>query len=199
MPAAGGGKNREALLEAAIACLQKHGYARSTSRELAAAAGANLAAITYHYGSKEQLLNEALAEGFRRWAAALASEQLGADGETPPVLERAAERVEASFERNRGLAQAFLEALAQADRSPALRRDLARAYEELRSTLAAQLAPAAAGEEDSARALASGLLAIFDGLLIQWLLDRRRTPRASEILEASRRLSDPHPRAPEPV
>src|SRR3954447_17590915 len=116
MPPAGSGRNREALMEAAIQCLAERGYARTTSRDLAAAAGANLAAITYHYGSKEELLDQALLEGFRRWFDALISDALAARGQPlPDLVPRLAEALEASLEANRGLAVAFLEALAQAD------------------------------------------------------------------------------------
>ena len=38
------------------------GYARTTARDIAAAAGTSLAAIGYHFGSKEALLSVALIE-----------------------------------------------------------------------------------------------------------------------------------------
>jgi AcrR family transcriptional regulator len=41
---------RDRLLEAARDCVGRHGVARTTSRAIAAAAPANLGAITYHIG-----------------------------------------------------------------------------------------------------------------------------------------------------
>ena len=52
--------NRDALVKGAVKCLLTKGYARTTARDIAAASGANLASIGYHFGSKEALLNEAL-------------------------------------------------------------------------------------------------------------------------------------------
>jgi AcrR family transcriptional regulator len=185
MPAAGTGKNREALMEAAIECLQRRGYARTTSRDLAATAGSNLAAITYHYGSKEELLNQALVEGFRRWGAAVAAEVLtSAESDPLRMLGKLAGEVETSFERNRGLARSFVEAVAEMEHSKLLRRHLASSYEELRRGFGGLFCQVLPGSEPYSRALASAIIAVFDGLLIQWLIDPERTPRAAEILAA---------------
>src|SRR5256714_10188090 len=53
--------HREQLLRGAIECLKEKGYARTTARDIAAAADANLASIGYHFGSKEALLDAAVA------------------------------------------------------------------------------------------------------------------------------------------
>ncbi|MFF5262501.1 TetR/AcrR family transcriptional regulator [Actinomadura viridis] len=58
---------RERLMAAAKRCLEEKGYARTTSRDLASAAGANVASINYHYGSKEELLTAALLETVDGW------------------------------------------------------------------------------------------------------------------------------------
>lgn len=47
---------REALLEAAKAVLRERGYAALSTREVAAAAGAPLSQIHYHFGSKQGLV-----------------------------------------------------------------------------------------------------------------------------------------------
>src|SRR5258707_11219759 len=59
--------NREALLEAAKRCLIEKGYARTTARDIADAAGVSLAAIGYHYGSKESLLEQAFMAAMEEW------------------------------------------------------------------------------------------------------------------------------------
>jgi AcrR family transcriptional regulator len=50
-----GGETRERLIEAAIDVFGRHGYEGATTRQIANAADANLAAIVYHFGSKEAL------------------------------------------------------------------------------------------------------------------------------------------------
>jgi len=59
--------NREDLLAAAKRCLYERGYARTTARDIATAAGTSLAAIGYHFGSKDALLNEARIQAIAEW------------------------------------------------------------------------------------------------------------------------------------
>ena len=80
--------HRERLLEAAIVCLQEKGYARTTARDLVAASDTNLASIGYHFGSKEHLLNVAVAEAFQRWLKPLVA--LAAEPGPATPLERLA-------------------------------------------------------------------------------------------------------------
>jgi AcrR family transcriptional regulator len=64
--------NREALIEGAKTCLLQKGYGRTTARDIATEAGVSLAAIGYHFGSKEALLNEAMRVALDEWGAELA-------------------------------------------------------------------------------------------------------------------------------
>lgn len=54
--------NREDLLAGARKVIVERGIAKATARDIAAAAGVSLAAIGYHFGSKDALITEALAE-----------------------------------------------------------------------------------------------------------------------------------------
>ena len=78
---------REALFRAAELLVAEHGFAQATVREIAAAAGANVAALNYHFGSKDALLFEI----FRRRTSDLNKErtallkQVVANGATPTV------------------------------------------------------------------------------------------------------------------
>jgi AcrR family transcriptional regulator len=59
------------LLDAAIAEFSRHGYAEATTRNICRRAKANLAAVSYHYGSKrglyEAVLKQAAAKPYREW------------------------------------------------------------------------------------------------------------------------------------
>ncbi len=55
--------NREDLLAGARKALLERGLAKVTARDIAAAAGVSLAAIGYHFGSKDRLIVEAVTEG----------------------------------------------------------------------------------------------------------------------------------------
>lgn len=189
MPEKSDGGHRERLLEAAIVCLQEKGYARTTSRDLVAVSGTNLASIGYHFDSKERLLNIAVAEAFQRWLKpliALAAEP----GPATPLerLERSVAGVMDSLEANRALVAACLEAWAQMSRSEDLRAELAASYDDFHGVIATTTRDAftEVGAPDiDADALAALIIALFDGLLVQWQLDPDRTPSAERLTNAA--------------
>ena len=53
-------ETRQALLEAAGAVFAEHGYRDTTVRDICQRAGANVAAVNYHFGDKEHLYLEVL-------------------------------------------------------------------------------------------------------------------------------------------
>src|SRR4051795_11715766 len=59
--------NREDLLAGAVQCLRERGWARTTVRDIAAAAGVSHAAIGYHFGSREALLSQAYVRAMEEW------------------------------------------------------------------------------------------------------------------------------------
>ena len=189
MPEKSDGGHRDRLLEAAIVCLQEKGYARTTSRDLVAVSGTNLASIGYHFDSKERLLNIAVAEAFQRWLkplVALAAEP----GSATPLerLERSVAGVMDSLEENRALVAACLEAWAQLSRSEDLRVEMAASYDDFHQVIAATTRDAFAeiGATDiDADALAALIIALFDGLLVQWQVDPERAPSAKRLTAAA--------------
>jgi AcrR family transcriptional regulator len=182
--------HRELLLEGAMRCLRERGYAATTARDVVAASGTNLASIGYHFGSKEALLDEAIARGFDEWAEAVERAMFAAPEAS--AAERFAVSLEAMigrFEELRPYLVAFVEALPRALRAPKLRETLAAAYARCREAGGRMASSALAGEGveiDAARArdLASVGMAICDGLMIQWLLDPEAAPSADEVIGA---------------
>lgn len=53
---------RQQLLQSAGEVFAEHGYAKATSKEICARANANIAAVNYHFGSKEELYASVLEE-----------------------------------------------------------------------------------------------------------------------------------------
>jgi AcrR family transcriptional regulator len=174
--------NREALLEGALRCLQERGYARTTARDIVAASGTNLGAIGYHYGSTERLLNQALVEGFERWFAELTQAAAQASHETEP-LAMIARELASTFDRHRPLVRSLVEAFAQAEQSDEIRAGLIEAYERGRELAGTLLTPQAR-EGPHSRVFASLLIAVFDGLLIQWLIDPENAPTGEDLTSA---------------
>ena len=191
--------NREALLEGALQCLQEKGYAHTTARDIVAASNTNLGAIGYHYGTTETLLNAALIEGFERWFREVADVILELeDANEFERFTRVAAELPGTFERNRPLARAFIEALAQAEHSEEIRTALAESYERARENVVALLqALDGPATVPHSRAVASLLIAIFDGLLLQWLLDPDRTPTGAELIQTALQAGSARSETPE--
>jgi AcrR family transcriptional regulator len=181
--------HREDLLAAARRCLETRGYARTTARDLVAESGTNLASIGYHFGSKEALLNEAMGQSFQEWAERVRALALAVEprDDRMSMLAASWDAMLTSFAEYRGLAVAFTEALAQAERQPALRAQLAAIYEQSRAAVAAMIAETVGlPDGPQTRALATFQIVVCDGLLVQWLLDPDAAPSGGELTEGFR-------------
>jgi AcrR family transcriptional regulator len=51
---------KDKIIEAALEIIAREGFQKVTIRKIATTAGVNVAAVNYHFGSKEKVLNEAL-------------------------------------------------------------------------------------------------------------------------------------------
>jgi AcrR family transcriptional regulator len=185
--------NREDLLAAAKRCLYEKGYAHTTARDIATASGVSLAAIGYHFGSKDALLNAARIQAIEEWndelGRALAAD---ADPDAPPI-----ERFEAIwthmlelFAAHRPLWTASFEMLAELDHAPEVRRAVADAQQRARLGLAAlfhHLDPDLDGR--AALAVGSFYLALLPGVMAQWLIDPEHAPSGRDLAEALRTIS----------
>ncbi|SOD72781.1 TetR family transcriptional regulator [Jatrophihabitans sp. GAS493] len=184
--------HREQLLAAARQLLQDKGYAHITARDLVAASDTNLASIGYHFGSKAELLNEAISGILTAWIDDLASTVL-ADPDVPP-LQRIVLTWQAQLDHlpeKRALFLSFVEALAQAGRSSQLRAQFAEHYRRCRIRVAELIVQSVAGEAaeempaDDPRqlAVASFVLAVCNGLALQWLLDPDGVPTPEDLMQ----------------
>src|SRR4051812_30311126 len=172
--------HKDALLEAAKRLLRERGYARITARDLVAASGTNLASIGYHFGSKEALLNAAIGASFDEWTERMTRAALSEADESPLGRLMTSWRLMLDdFDAARPMFVAFIEALAQAERAPELRAQLAAMYDGFRREVGATIAEVIGG--DDADVLASFLIAVCDGLLIQSFLDPERAPDADQL------------------
>jgi AcrR family transcriptional regulator len=178
--------HREDLLVAARRLLEERGYAHITARDLVAASGTNLASIGYHFGSKAALLHAAIEAAFEEWAAQLAGMVMADPVATP--LERAwatwSAVVDALPERH-AMLQAYIEALAQAQRDPVLHAQLAAHLETVRAMVAERAAESlgdgTAPDDPRCRAIASFVIAVCDGLSMQYLLDPDGAPTSTQL------------------
>lgn len=107
---------RSALIDATARIIAEEGLRAATSRRIAQASGANLAAITYYFGSKDALIAAALNYVLERLVEP-AMALLEADGDPGGNLLAAVQQLLASFAAERDRAPTYLTALLEAARS----------------------------------------------------------------------------------
>ena len=129
---------RQRLVAAARDAIREGGIGSATARDITRRAEANLAAIPYHFGTKDALVTEALIADARTIIdpvlALLSSDQ-------PPEARAlgAAGLLNQQFERERARVPVLLTAVARAPHSPAVAAGLAQLWSELRTRLADDL------------------------------------------------------------
>jgi AcrR family transcriptional regulator len=183
--------NREALLLAARKCLLEKGYNRTTARDIASAAGVSLAAIGYHFASKDALLTEALLLAFGEWDQDL---QQALRTAVPPHVPPA-ERFEATwakiistFETHRALWVANFEIFTQMVGQPATRQIIAGKLHLARTGLAAMFLNREEStiSEQTSRTIGTFHHVLLSGLILQWLIDPASALSAKDLTKALR-------------
>ena len=183
--------NREALLAGAKQCLIEKGYARTTARDIAAASGVSLAAIGYHFGSKDALMNEAIYEFVGDWSDEL-ERALGAEGalDAEPLrrFESIMGRTIESFRGPaRGMWAAQLELMGPMEHNEELRTFLAKVQRVAAGGLAELfLGIDPAQDPEAARTAGSVLHALFIGIIVKWFMDPEQALSAQELTEGLR-------------
>jgi hypothetical protein len=170
--------NREDLLVAARDCLYEKGYARTTARDIAGAAGVSLAAIGYHFGTKEALLTAALRREIEAWG-----DRTPAKIDDRPVAEQFAstwDSLISSFAESGPLWAVQFELMGLLRREPELREIFAGSHEAARRGLLEHFG--SAGFEQA------GVLyqALLVGLAAMAAADPDSVPSGKELLDAIR-------------
>lgn len=182
---------RDDLMRGARQCIAEKGYSRTTARDIAAASGANLASIGYHFGSKAALLNAAVMESFDEWGDAVEEAMQEVSTDDPlDRLEGFLKRFLASTPSRRTMMVASMQAFAEAEFIPEIRAQLREGHADGIRSLAAivlSIDPEELTEKDlSVGALA---LSLINGLSLQWLISPETAPSAADIATAIRRLA----------
>lgn len=183
--------NREALLDGAERCLVDKGYARTTARDIASAAGVSLAAIGYHFGSKDELLKTALRQSLERWGdeiSGLKSERTYSPEENAEHFVGTWERVIDSFRESSKLWAVHFELLAVLEREPELRRSFAAETRRTRIALA-DVFGVLTEDDEEAEKIGAFYQVLLNGLAAQWLNDPDTAPTAQDLLAAVKLLA----------
>ena len=133
MPASTAFSTQDRILGAAEELFAQHGFAGTSLRQVTSRADVNIAAVNYHFGSKENLVNEVfrrrMDEMSRRRLAALEAAQAEAPGELEPVLAAFVEPALAMAQDRHG-GGAFIRVIARAyaEKNDSLRKFLSDQY-----------------------------------------------------------------------
>jgi len=165
---------RDGLVRATQEAIREKGLGGATAREIAGRASANLAAIPYHFGSKDDLVAEALLAEARELVAPVLA-LLGQDAPGPERAAAAVSMLDDLFDRSRDRVPVYLAALAAAPHRPAVRAGLRRLWGDLRAGLAqdieAQVADGVLPAWVSPVAMAELILSVVNGVVAASALD----------------------------
>ena len=191
--------NREDLLAGARRVIIARGVANATAREIAGEAGVSLAAIGYHFGSKEQLVTEALLDTLGTGIGDGMGDAIRQARDLPRLAGFAAlwNRIPAVFAENRETLLASMENAVRMMRDPAALTRMQGAVEEGYRGVAEDLAEAYPDlTAEQALALAKLEFVLSQGLGLLWLLSPDgRIPDGDALATAVAVLQD----APSPA
>ena len=188
--------NRDALILAAKKCLLEKGYTRTTARDISQAAGVSLAAIGYHFSSKDALLTEALLLAFGECDQELnRTLQSSVSSNVTPAerFEATWAKIIATFETYRPLWIANFEIFIQMVSQPVTREFLASNLHTARTGLAAMFLNQDEGAESAtglSRTIGTFHHVLLSGLIVQWLIDPASALSARDLTEALRRTAE---------
>ncbi|MEV5651903.1 TetR/AcrR family transcriptional regulator [Nocardia sp. NPDC052254] len=179
---------REDLLTAATHCLAERGYARTTVRDIVAASGSNLAAINYHFGTRDALMQQAMIEA-TAGAVQQILDAIESSSERQPAdrLITFLRRLIVTFTDDRALWAANIESLAQALHSGDVQADISEKQLEGKAALTRMLLPD--NDTDADDEIGALLWTLLDGLLVQWLLDPKIAPSADKVVDGLRAIA----------
>ncbi|WP_432987599.1 TetR/AcrR family transcriptional regulator [Dactylosporangium sp. CA-233914] len=179
--------NREKLLDGALQCLLEKGYAATTARDIASAAGVSLAAINYHFRTTEALLDEALRRALEQWGEELERALGGAAGVADPAerFEAIWVRVIESVTRNRSLWTTQFEVVTRLGRQAEPDASWGGPQREAQAALAAlfhHIDPAA--EPELAQRIGGFYQALLTGVVVQHLVVPEQAMSGRELAGA---------------
>jgi AcrR family transcriptional regulator len=168
--------------------VQTRGVADTTTRDIAAASGASLASIPYHFGSKDALLDQALLQAIRRYSEHVRQQAFAGDAAPLQALAKSLIATVDSFVEARPLLISLMEAHVKAIHSEDLRERVAAnrraAVERIAAGVSGGLGLDGELSEAHTHAVSVLILALVDGLMLSWLVDPDSVPPAQELLDA---------------
>jgi len=179
--------NREDLLAGARQVILERGVAKATARDIATAAGVSLAAIGYHFGSKDELISAALTDSLGSGIGD-AMEAVVDETAALPLLDGFAtlfDRMPAIFADNREALVASFENSVMVWRDAAASRTLAGAMNEAHLGIVEVLSKARPDlAADDLDAIAKLEFVLVQSLGLLWIISPDSLPTGEELARA---------------
>ena len=167
-------RTRGKLIEATQQLLATAGAHALTSRAIASAADANLASITYYFGSKEQLVTESMIATARDLLAPVVL-TLNSDGEPTVKMLESVVLLNRILDEHRDDLSAYLHVLAASPTNPSIAAALRALHRDMARVLAEEIdVQRAAGQLPSwisPTVMAQLILAVVHGTLVASVVD----------------------------
>ncbi|WP_223626839.1 TetR/AcrR family transcriptional regulator [Microbacterium sp. EST19A] len=171
------GTGREALIEAAVRVVARHGLHGMTFRKVAEEAGVNNSLVAHHFGSLSSLASAALA-----WSAttALNDSHLAGFRDSADDYKAA---LWSTLSEEKDLHVYQFEMVLEAGRDEGIRTQIIAMYDQYTSELSRSMFGDSANEEDDA--VARAVFAALDGLVLQFVggaIDRQQVDASVSAL-----------------
>lgn len=131
---------RARLVDATVAIIAGNGPQAATSRAIAEAAGENLGAITYYFGSKDSLVAESLAATARQMIEPVVAHLTDPTGDPVSRMLTAAQLLQQLLDRNEAQLPAYVHSLAAATCDGTVRNEVQALHRAVASALAGEMA-----------------------------------------------------------
>lgn len=169
---------RDKLIEATQRLLATEGAEALTSRAIASAADANLASITYYFGSKEQLVTESLVSAARELLAPVVA-TLSSDREPTTKLLDCVVLLNRILDEHRDYLAAYVQALAASPANPSIAATPRSLLSDMTELLSDEISVQRSGGQlpawVSPEAMAQLIVAVMHGTLLSSLIDPGHT------------------------
>jgi AcrR family transcriptional regulator len=130
---------RDRLIAATTRLISTGGPQAATSRAIADAAGENLAAITYYFGSKDDLVSESLAAAARTIIEPVVAHLIDPSQDPVSKLVAATKLLQQILERSEDHLAAYVQSLATGATDGAVKSEIRRLHRDLAGILAAEM------------------------------------------------------------
>jgi TetR/AcrR family transcriptional regulator, transcriptional repressor of bet genes len=168
------GDRRQALIDATIKSLKRHGHEGLSVRRIAAEAGVSIGLINHHFPNKNTLVAESYRHFTRQLTARFQAAVLLAPRDPRARLHAFFEAVFSRPNLDPHVLTAWIVFWGLFRQSPEIRKahdEAGRGYGELLRALLADLVEAAGTPRIDPRLTSIGLTALLDGLWLEWCLD----------------------------